>query len=128
MRKCPKCKIEKNINEYWKTCSYCKECQKEHWRNRINKNKEEYAERRAKIYARKNSHPCKRCDELFIGRREYCSIKCNLLDHVIKRKTGCWEWQGPLTTHGYGQTGDYENGGRHAAAHRLSYRIYKKVK
>ena len=33
MRTCPKCKKIKFLTEFWKTCSYCKDCQKEHWRN-----------------------------------------------------------------------------------------------
>jgi hypothetical protein len=127
MRRCPKCKSEKEEVEFWKTCSYCKECQKENWRNRIAKNKEEYSARRSQLWKRKNGRTCKKCGETFVGKgtkREYCSTKCKLLGETIKRKNGCWEWIGELHPNGYGQTTNYETSKREHA-HRVSYRIFK---
>lgn len=127
MRKCPKCKLEKDEIEFWKTCSYCKPCQREHHNNRINKNKEAYAERRKILWKRKNGRECMNCGETFVGKgrtREFCSTKCNLMGSITKRKTGCWEWNGILGIHGYAYTTDYQTNKR-THAHRVSYENFK---
>lgn len=127
MKICPKCKTEKSLDQFWKTCSYCKECQKEHWRNRISKNKEAYAERRKTLWKRKNSRECKKCGEFFIGKgreRVFCSTKCLILGNTAKRKTGCWEWKGDVHPNGYAYATNYEQQKKYHA-HRVSYEIFK---
>jgi len=127
MRTCPKCKICKEDSDFWRTCSYCKSCQKEHWRNRINKNKRAYAENRKDIRFKNNARPCKKCGDLFIGKkRSYCCTKCNFSDQVLKSQNKCWEWNGLKNKSGYGYLTEYETSKR-IFAHRYSYRIFKGI-
>lgn len=127
MRRCPKCKVEKDQEEYWKTCSYCKDCQKADWRARHTKENVEYAEKRRNKWKTKNSRCCKRCGTGYVGKgikREYCSTKCKLLGEIKKTKSGCWEWLGDLHPNGYGYTTEYETRKR-THVHRLSFKIFK---
>lgn len=124
MRKCPHCKTEKEESEFWKTCSYCKICQKKNWNERISKNKQKYACYRKDKWFDKKSRPCKKCGDQFIGKkRDYCSTKCCFNHQIIKQKNGCWEWTG-MSSCGYGQLTIYETNKR-MRAHRYSYSIYK---
>jgi hypothetical protein len=126
MRRCPKCKTEKDDREFWRTCSYCKLCQKEHWRNRMAANKEAYAERRKQLWKEKYARKCKECGQEFVGRglkRQFCSTKCKLFGE-IEKKNGCWEWQGLLHPNGYAYTTNHETE-KKEHAHRVSYRIFK---
>ena len=45
-----------------------------------------------------------------------------LSNMAVNKETMCWEWQGKLTTNGYGRFGtDYDD----YSAHRISYAIFK---
>lgn len=126
MRICPKCKIEKELTEYWRTCSYCKDCQRECTRIKDLKYKEIYSERRKEKWKKDRSRRCKECGNSFIGKgliRKYCSTKCKLFSE-IEKNNGCWEWQGELHPQGYAYTTCYETGKREQV-HRVSYRIFK---
>ena len=125
MRICPKCKKEKESSNFWKTCSYCKECQKEHWRNRMEKNKQAYSDRRKDLWFENKARKCPNCQIKFIGKKRlYCSSQCCFLYQIIKNENGCWEWQGLLNVGGYGYFTDYSIGKR-CLAHRYSYKIYR---
>ncbi len=121
MKKCPKCKIEKEVQEYWKTCSYCKTCQKEHWKNRYHKDKKSFAERDRIRWEKKHSRPCKGCKKLIVKSGDCCSAKCKIKSYVKKNRK-CWLWIGTKSPTGYGQL-SWE--GKKYAAHRLAYIVYK---
>lgn len=127
MRKCYKCTKEKEEIEFWNGCAYCKTCELEYRKEWRKNNKEKYAERRKILWRRKNSRQCKKCSEDFVGKgrdREYCSTKCKILHHIIRKRSGCWEWKGELHPNGYGYTTDYETGKR-THVHRISYTLFK---
>lgn len=127
MKICPKCKLEKELDCFWKSCSYCKPCYNAHKREQRQKNKSELAERRKVLWRRSKSRFCKKCKEPFVGKgriRDYCSTKCKILHHVIKKRNGCWEWKGDLHPNGYGYTTIHEIGKR-IHVHRTSYIIFK---
>lgn len=125
MKKCPKCQIEKEMSEFWKTCSYCKECQKAHWRNRIEKNKEAYAERRKELYFKNYARNCPYCERLFTGKKQsHCCTLCAFKDQIKKRSNGCWEWQGQISPEGYGYFTDFDNQKR-IRVHRYSFQQFK---
>lgn len=55
-------------------------------------------------------------------RRPSTTIEQAFLDRVFKRDNGCWEWTGSKNGSGYGQI-TYK--GKHYAAHRLAYELFK---
>ncbi len=125
MRTCYNCKKEKEDCEFWKTCAYCKPCDLEYRKKWRENNKLKHRENRMKLWREKNSRECKKCGNKFVGKglkREYCSTKCKLLGD-IKKKKGCWEWQGKLHPNGYGYTGNYETK-KKEHVHRVSYREF----
>lgn len=125
MRKCPKCKIDKESSDFWKTCSYCKECQKEHWRNRMRKKKDQYSRRRSELWFQNNARLCPQCNNQFIGKKKaYCCTNCCFLHQIEKKENGCWEWTGLLSPQGYGYFTDYDNQKR-IRVHRYSFEKYR---
>lgn len=126
MRTCYRCKVEKEEIEFWKICAYCKGCDLEYRKEWRKKNKDSHRENRMLIWRKKNSRSCKKCGASFVGKgvkRDYCSTKCKLLGE-IKKRNGCWEWQGKLHPNGYGYTTNYETGKREHV-HRVSHKIFK---
>lgn len=121
MKICPKCKIQKDLSEYWKTCSYCKDCQKAHWRMRYYKDKPSFAERDRLKWEKKHAHACLKCGKMIIKHGSFCSLKCKILGN-IKKKNKCWIWQGTLNSTGYGHS-TWE--GKHILIHRASFKIFK---
>lgn len=127
MRHCYRCNKDKVDDEFWKTCAYCKPCDLEYRKEWREKNKQKHRERRMVLWRRKHSRPCKNCGELYVGRgvkRQHCSTKCKLLDNIIKRKNGCWDWQGEIHPNGYGFATNYEKN-KKGYVHRVSYEIFK---
>jgi Autographiviridae endonuclease len=89
---------------------------------------------------------CIRCRTVFLtwpsyirAGRKYCSQACSITaqrdaaeqpdqqqsrhywKHVVIKESGCWEWDGPVLTKGYGAV---TCTGRVQSAHRVSYRIH----
>ena len=125
MRICPKCKKEQESSNFWKTCSYCKECQKENWRNRMENNKKDYSDRRKELWFKNKDRKCPNCKIKFLGKkRPYCSSQCCFLHQTIRNENGCLEWKGLLNIGGYGYFTDYSIEKR-VLSHRYSYKIYK---
>ena len=124
MRFCFRCKNDKNDDEFWKTCAYCKLCDLEYRKEWREKNRKKHRENRMKLWRESHGRSCKECGKSFVGKRmEYCSTKCKLIGNVIK-KNGCWEWQGELHPQGYGYTTNHETQKR-SHVHRISYNIFK---
>jgi hypothetical protein len=120
MKVCPKCKIQKEKEKFWRTCSYCKDCQKENWRNRYNKNKESFAKRDAERYFKKSAKECIKCKKLFAKRGKYCSLECKFKFN-IKKVNKCWLWQGSVSIGGYASICW---NGKNRVGHRLIYEVY----
>lgn len=67
---------------------------------------------------------CKKCT--FCGNEfkqnkneQYCSLKCAVLSRTdIKDQDGCWNWKGPVGSHGYGAFSFLNT---HYTSHRASY-------
>jgi HNH endonuclease len=106
MKKCYRCKLEKNDTDFGKAKDTCKKCRNE-------------------IYFIKKSKICCVCGTRFLTNgRTHCSNKCNILGNIEISDRGCWEWQKGADEFGYGHfrdriTGKTEN------AHRISYKVFK---
>lgn len=63
---------------------------------------------------------CARCGLTYLGWgvSTYCSLACDIYDHVIVDERGCWLWQKALYRNGYGQM---KRGGKKLLAHRMAY-------
>jgi hypothetical protein len=107
MKKCCRCKIEKEENGFSKGQKSCKLCYKEY-----------YDKKRPKI--------CLECKNLCKGKRhKYCSNECKIIHNTIKSENGCWEWNGWISKGGYPMTKDYDCIKTNILAHRLSYKVFK---
>ena len=127
MKKCFRCQEDRNEEEFWKGCAYCKECDKEYRKAWREKNKDKYSQRRMLLWRRSKSRICEKCGEEFVGKgrkRDYCSTRCKIEHNVTRKRNGCWEWKGDLHPNGYAYTTNYENGKR-MHVHRISYTIFK---
>ncbi len=127
MKTCFKCKKEKEQNDFYNSCSYCKPCDLEYRKEKRKEHKERRRIQRMKIWRDNFSRICKKCGAKFVGKgrkREYCSTQCKLQHFIIKKNNGCWEWRGPLHPNGYGYTTYYETGKRFHV-HRISYLLFK---
>jgi hypothetical protein len=71
------------------------------------------------VFHRCNNPACCNPDHLSTSKHE-ASLEERLLDGIVKRDNGCWEWQGPFT-HRYGQISDQN---RRHRAHRLAYELW----
>jgi len=73
----------------------------------------------------RNRKTCPICKiEHNIGNCIECSNKCKILNR-IKIVNGCWEWQGKINEHGYGNISLKIEGRKNLMVHRLSYEIFK---
>lgn len=107
MKKCCRCKENKEENAFSKAQKVCKAC---------------YAE----WYAKKRSKICLECKSLCKGKRHiYCSNECKIIHNTNKIPGGCWEWKGKIHSSGYAVTKDYDNKNSNIQVHRLSYSIFK---
>ena len=64
---------------------------------------------------------CKNCDSEFsqVKNEQYCSLKCAVLSRSeVLSEDDCWEWQGPIGSHGYGA---FSFLAVHYTTHRASY-------
>lgn len=68
---------------------------------------------------------CTRCHAGFesIRATKYCSLECALMDRVQVPidKNQCWEWTGPVGSHGYGA---FSLNGKQFTSHRASYMVH----
>lgn len=127
MKRCFKCQTEKEETEFYNSCAYCKPCDLEYRNKKRLEHKDRRREQRMKIWRETKSRECKYCRSKFVGKgrkKEHCSTKCKLLENIIRKKKGCWEWKGDLHPNGYGYTTNYETRKR-SHVHRLSYQIFK---
>jgi len=127
MKSCFRCKKEKEEIEFWKTCAYCKDCDRAYRKEWREKNKKTIAERRSKFWKNNHARNCKNCSCEYVGKgvkREYCCTKCKIYGETVKSQNGCWEWKGKFNPDGYAYTTLYETNKREHA-HRVSYRIFK---
>lgn len=68
---------------------------------------------------------CRRCGKPYYGATSgfLCGLKCRILaNSKIDHESGCWIWQRVIMHTGYGRT---SIGRKNAAAHRVSYQIFK---
>lgn len=107
MKKCNKCKFEKEEKSFSKNQKACKECYKNYYDSKCKK-------------------ICVECKNICSGKRhKYCSNECKIIHNTIKCENGCWEWKGKNTESGYFATKDIDEVGKNIQVHRLSYRIFK---
>lgn len=127
MKRCFRCKIDKEENEFYNSCAYCKKCDSEYRKQKRIEHKDKRRQQRMAIWRQKNSRQCQKCGKEFVGKgrkREFCSTECKLLGNIVKKRNGCWFWKGDLHPNGYGYTTDHATGKR-THVHRLSYFIFK---
>lgn len=94
MKRCSKCKVEKELSSFHKdkvtkdgVGNWCKEC----WID--------FGKKRRKL------HICPHCNNEFFAKNGqiYCSLKCALWSRILVLGiTDCWEWQGSKSISGYG--------------------------
>lgn len=69
---------------------------------------------------------CAKCNAEFesIRSTKYCSLECALMArvHIPIDKDQCWEWTGPVGSHGYGA---FSVQGKHFTTHRASYMVHR---
>lgn len=103
MKKCCKCKVEKEDGYFSKGQKACKGCCRAYYVGRTNRK-------------------CLKCDSICTKKRHvYCSNECKIMHNIKKTSQGCWEWQGYVSTSGYGITKDYDRIKKNISVHRLSY-------
>ena len=127
MKRCFRCQQEKEESEFYRSCAYCKKCDSEYRRKKRIEHKDRRRDQRMALWREKFSRNCANCGISFVGKgrtRKHCSTKCKLLENVIKKRNGCWEWKGDLHPNGYGYTTNHETGKR-SHVHRTSYAIFK---
>ena len=102
------------------------------WSRRGFSSREEWTKWRTQQYRIKTSKPCLQCEESCWGNRVYCSNKCTILDNIVKKENGCWEWIKSKNPGGYGifknlddRTQKPGNKMRVMLAHRASYIMHK---
>lgn len=83
-----------------------------------------YAEMPYYKETRKANHmrKCITCNSDCIGLNKACSIKCKLLDNIIKNENGCWIWRRCTGNNEYGYM---RWQGKWLSAHRASYKEFK---
>jgi hypothetical protein len=107
MKKCCRCKIEKEFEEFSKGQLACKECYRSY-------------------YLKKTQRKCLECKSICTGKRHvYCSNECKIIHNTKKISGGCWEWKGTILKCGYGVTKDYDKQKTNIYVHRLSYKVFK---
>lgn len=107
MKKCSKCKVEKDERAFSKGQLSCKQCYRDY-------------------YLSKTQRKCLECNALCDGKRHnYCSNECKIIHNTDKIPGGCWEWKGPTLKDGYVRTRDLRKVTKNILAHRLSYELFK---
>jgi|SRR5690242_11661787 len=132
MKKCSKCGLEQDLNEFRirnkKTGLRRKECKKcllnsqREWHKKNPTKPHEYYEIQ---YKKNRIRLCQHCGERYkhLGSAmKFCSLKCQILGKSKIKENGCREWIGTLNHQGYGKT---KVDKKHFSTHRLSYMIFK---
>lgn len=131
MKKCSICQQEKSLEKFpYRDKSKgilrkdCQECHNQRFRNWTANNPEKIKKIYNTYYQKNFGKICLKCKNWYKpqGDLKYCSLKCNLLGNVVKKKNGCWIWKKSKNTFGYGKSC---MNAKTISSHRASYIIFK---
>jgi len=134
MKKCIKCNIEKDENEFYKQVNKklrigtCKKCHNEI----MTKWQKDNPDKAKKAWTKFNRKRCKGriceyCGQNYkiANSQKGCSLKCRFELSHEKKENGCWHWlkaSRKRRKHKYGQI---SINGKHVSAHRFSYELHR---
>ncbi len=134
MKKCIKCGLEKDENEYYKQVNKnlrigtCKACHNEIMKKWQKENRDKAKKAWTKFNRkRRKGRICKFCGSNYkiANSQQGCSLKCRFELAVERKENGCWHWLKGKKGNGRNGYGSMSINGKHMVASRISYELHK---